>query len=247
LALNKASCSDARTRILEAAGEIFSEDGFKRATVRKICFRAGVNVSLVNYHFGDKEGLYLAVLGHFRAKALEKYPPDLKVDASSDPEDRLAAFLRSFLFRILGKGQPSWFGKLLAREFIEPTKAFDVVVEEVIRPSYKLLMSIVSEIVGKDADERIKKLCTASIIGQCLYYHNSRAVISRIMGKDHFSATEIEDITVHIKRFSLGAMRSCYGGGEQDIPKVTQHTAESRKTKMRQRRSGEVHGRERAG
>jgi AcrR family transcriptional regulator len=206
-----------------------------------------VNVSLVNYHFGDKEGLYLAVLGHFRAKAIEKYPPDLKVDAKSDPEERLDAFLRSFLFRILGKGQPSWFGKLFAREFIEPTKAFDVMVEEAIRPSYKLLMSIVSEIIGKDADERIKRLCTASIMGQCLYYRNSRAVISRIIGKDQFSTSEIEDITEHIKRFSLGAMRSYYGGGKQDSAKVTQDTTGSRKIKLQQKRSGEVHGRESAG
>jgi TetR/AcrR family transcriptional regulator, regulator of cefoperazone and chloramphenicol sensitivity len=198
-------------RILEAAGEIFAEEGFARATIRKICSRAGVNVASVSYHFGDKEGLYFAVLNHYRTKAYEEFPPDLGVDESSSAEDKLKAFVRSFMFRILGQGGPSWFGKLFAREFIEPTKAFDVMVEESIRPSYNMLMETVSEIIGMDIDERSLRLCTASIVGQCLYYRNSREVISRIIGKDYFSDSEIEDIAKHITRFSLNAIISCYG------------------------------------
>jgi len=44
---------------------------------------------------------------------------------------------------------PAWFGRLLAREFTEPTWAFDILVEETIRPSFQLLTEIVAEIIGK--------------------------------------------------------------------------------------------------
>ena len=51
-----------RSRLIEAAGVIFSEMGFDRATGRQICDLARVNYAAVNYHFGGKAQLYVEVL-----------------------------------------------------------------------------------------------------------------------------------------------------------------------------------------
>ena len=47
--------------LLAAAGRVFSERGYTRATVAEICHEAGTNVAAINYHFGSKATLYAEV------------------------------------------------------------------------------------------------------------------------------------------------------------------------------------------
>ncbi|MCV7233150.1 TetR/AcrR family transcriptional regulator [Mycobacterium branderi] len=49
-----------RQRIVDAARERFMHDGYERATVRAIAADAGVDVAMVYYFFGNKEGLFAA-------------------------------------------------------------------------------------------------------------------------------------------------------------------------------------------
>src|SRR4051812_45237275 len=56
---------ETRTRILEAAEELFMQHGFEATSMRVLTARAGVNLAAVNYHFGSKHALIEAV---FRRK-----------------------------------------------------------------------------------------------------------------------------------------------------------------------------------
>jgi AcrR family transcriptional regulator len=200
---NKKTSSKTRAAIMEAAGEIFAEEGYPKATVRDICHQAGANIAAINYHFGDKKGLYLAVLKHYQGLSFQSYPPNLGIEKTQSPEAKLKAFIRSFLMRIMDDGSPAWFGKLLAREFTQPTWAFDILVKETIRPSFQILTSIVAAILNKEAKGREVRLCSMSIVGQCLYFRHSHPVISRLFPGEVFGPKQIDELTDHITSVSL--------------------------------------------
>jgi TetR/AcrR family transcriptional regulator, regulator of cefoperazone and chloramphenicol sensitivity len=203
---NKKTTSKTRDAIMEAAGKIFAEEGYSKATVRDICREAGANIAAINYHFGDKKRLYLAVLKHYQEIAFQTHPPNLGIKETQEPEKKLRAYIRSFLTRIMDDGRPAWFGKLLAREFTQPTWAFDILVEETIRPSFQLLTGIVASILGKNSKERVVRLCSMSIVGQCLYFRHSHPVISRLFPGEVFGPKQIDELTEHIHLFSLSGL-----------------------------------------
>ena len=201
---------DAKDRLIEAAGVIFAEQGYRSATIRKICQRAGAHVGAVNYHFRDKQGLFAAVLEHAHAWSVRKYPPDLGLRNEASAEEKLRAFIRSFLFRIPGDGVPDWHGRLIVREIVEHSDALDRMVKNSIQPLYVYLKEIIDELLGNDPagpDHHEQTfLCAMSVLGQCLNHFTGRNIVSRIK-PDSFDPMDIELITDHITRFSLGGIR----------------------------------------
>ncbi|MDB6017946.1 MAG: transcriptional regulator, TetR family [Pedosphaera sp.] len=204
----EATAQDAtRKHLLETAGEVFAEVGFRAATVREICLRAEANIAAVNYHFGDKERLYTAVLQDTCRVALETYPPNLGLAAKATPEQRLSAFVRSFLLRIFSEGPAARHGKLMAREMIEPTGALDDLVRENVQPMAAMLKSIVRSLVGPGASEETLRLCAMSVVSQVLFYHHCRPVVRRLYPDLKFGSVELEQLAEHITQFSLAAIK----------------------------------------
>lgn len=195
-----------RDRLLDAAGEVFAERGYRRATVREICRRANVNIASVNYYFKGKEDLYADVLEFAYRQALRKYPESGVPALSGTPEIRLFRFIRSFLLRILDEGSPAWFGKLMAREIVEPTGALDGIIEKAILPIHRSLGALVREVLGGRCDDALVRRHVFSILGQCLFYRHARHVIARLYPNVRFDAGEIERTADHIVSVTLSAM-----------------------------------------
>jgi AcrR family transcriptional regulator len=208
----EADNSPKKTAIIEAAGEIFVEKGFRTATVRQICKRAGVKTAAINYYFGDKSKLYREVLRYYQNIAFQKYPSNLGIKEGDSPGQKIKSFIHLMIMHIFEEGSPTWFGRLLAREFVEPTDALDILVKEVIRPSFVMLAAVVKEILGEKVAEKTAYLCAMSIVGQCLYFRNSLPIVNRILEKEKFSRQEIIALADHISHFSLSALENYRSG-----------------------------------
>jgi TetR/AcrR family transcriptional regulator, regulator of cefoperazone and chloramphenicol sensitivity len=212
--------ADTQKRLLEAAGEVFAEYGYRAATVRQICEKAGANIAAVNYHFGDKESLYMAVLRFVPKSYAEKNPSHLSLSAKATPEQKLRACIHSLLRRVFDNGRPGWHTKILAREMIEPTRALDMLVEEGGRPMHKELALIIRELFGSAATDKAVRLCTMSIMSQCVYYYHARPVITRLYPQQKYGSSDIEEIAEHITLFSLFAVKGLSRKMKRESPNL---------------------------
>ena len=86
--------------ILEAARELFADEGFERTTIRSVAARANVDPALVMQHFGNKEQLFAAATRwHSEHQTILSATPDSFPAAAladmlshfEDAEDREAA------------------------------------------------------------------------------------------------------------------------------------------------------------
>jgi AcrR family transcriptional regulator len=53
--------TDKKDHILDVAERVFAEQGYDGASTRMISGEAGVNMAMLNYYFGSKEGVFLAI------------------------------------------------------------------------------------------------------------------------------------------------------------------------------------------
>jgi TetR/AcrR family transcriptional regulator, regulator of cefoperazone and chloramphenicol sensitivity len=201
------SSQDTCGRLLAAAIEVFTDVGYREATLRAICQRAGANNAAVNYHFRDKEHLYLAVIEH-AIETMQGFRSRAQTDPSASPEDRLGRFIHSILTDLLGEGPPTWLMKLVAREIAEPTAGLDLLVEKVIVPLEAELRAIVRDLAGPAATEQQVQDCAASVFAQCHQYHHDRTVVFRLGRYTAYDPATIDHLADHITSFSLAGIHA---------------------------------------
>ena len=61
--LNKGRAQDTKTKIMEAAFELFGRFGYEGTSIREIAKKSEVNLAAMNYHFKSKENLFWEIMG----------------------------------------------------------------------------------------------------------------------------------------------------------------------------------------
>jgi len=197
---------DTKQQLMDAAGPLFAERGFRSTTVREICEIALANQAAINYHFRDKESLYIECVRHAGHCCATRVP--MPTWAESTPaEQKLRDFVRMFLSRVVVDHEPAWHGQLIFREMLLPTKACMEFVKEYVRPTFHVLGQILSEMLPADTPQRKRVLIGFSIVGQILHYRTARPVVSLLVGPEMFQSFDVETLTEHITEFSLAAIR----------------------------------------
>lgn len=210
-----AATDNPRERLLEAAGEIFAEKGFKGATVREIIDRAGVNIAAVNYYFRDKERLYIEAVKHGACAEADEH---LSWPPGTAPAVKLADFIHFHVVRLLDPVKPAWHVRLVMRELTQPSAACTELVRDYIEPKSHILGGILEELLPPNTTRQQQYLTAFSIMGQILFYCTHKPIVLLLLGGADQPYEDTAALADHITRFTLRAL----GVGERPNHRYTE-------------------------
>ena len=174
---------DTRRRILEAALDLFAAQGFEGASTRQIAEGAGVNLPAIQYYFGNKEGLYRAVIEDITAdtdRHMASLAPRVRaaLDDPETPRDALAALLcemlETFVILVTSGTQVESRRLFFARAEIEETPGLDILHENGMRQIFNPCLGLLSRLHGKPATDQEMTVRTLALIGQVVIFCNNQ-------------------------------------------------------------------------
>lgn len=192
-----------REALILTATEIFARDGFDATGTRAIAEAAKVNQALINYHFGNKKGLYHAVFEYIGIQVRTRLGDKITslINAvnkkyESEAQARIECFkalmeFGSAFIEMMTSDESKNKAKLILREQQSPTEAFDIVYKNFMGPLFELSKNAILKI-RPDLDDIQAKLLLSTIFGQMVFVRATRESLCRFMGWQDIGEKETE-------------------------------------------------------
>jgi len=197
-------------RLIETAIDCFGRRGFDGASTRDIARASGTAMSSITYHFGGKEGLYLACAEHIAAKISERHAAALELTADASAIDRETAIERclaiidGFAQTMLHPDSENW-ARFIVREQQAPTEAF----ERLYLGAMKNLMEGVAallHVVRPALPERERRALMMLIFGQALVLRAGRASVCKALGTEELGEAEAALLRAQIRTNTIAIL-----------------------------------------
>lgn len=165
-----------RKKIINSAIMLFASKGFESTTTREICKHAGVNLSLIPYYFGNKEGLYANIVESiidFGLSYLQEEIEAAKQLSSMNLNEKLGLYrktLEKYLDFIYSENVPKSFVILILKEQTVPHSKFSEIYSQKINLLYLALRKTLASILNKSENDKAIILEISSVIGQILSF-----------------------------------------------------------------------------
>ena len=194
----------ARERLLDAATQLFAAHGYEATSVRRSGDQAGTNLAGVNYYFGGKRGLYLAVMARESERA-RAYTAGLPRAAASDPPGHR---LESVVLRLLTffVASHSRLPRLAALEIVSPSPDFDPEELSIHDAERAELRAIVADVLGPGVGEDAIDQAVRAVLSQCIYFMFMEPALRRAGAAVVTDAAAVRALAAHVATFSLGGL-----------------------------------------
>jgi AcrR family transcriptional regulator len=210
---SRSASEQTRRRLLDAGLDLFGRAGMHGVTTRALAEAAGVNLNAILYHFGGKEGLYMAVArgivettGAAIRSASTEHSPSAEALTAKDAQ-RVAGRIVSQIARIiLGSPNASALSGFIIREQLQPTRAFDVLYEGFMGPVHVVLSTLVARVLGLPSSDRSAVLRAHGLLGEALMFGLGRETLVRRLGESTFSKERVEEIVESVNGQVIAAL-----------------------------------------
>jgi TetR/AcrR family transcriptional regulator, regulator of cefoperazone and chloramphenicol sensitivity len=167
-----ATSQSTKAALIEAAGELFAENGVKAVTTRAIAEQAGENIGNIHYPFGGKQGLLMAVL-EYATRGWEEDPLNAYLDEHEDlfetlgGQAEIVTQLVSLHFHYVHfRDRPKWCSTLVHQVIQNPGEPFEFIFRKVILPTTNALTRAYKRIAAQSDDEAL--LWSFSVVSPCV-------------------------------------------------------------------------------
>jgi AcrR family transcriptional regulator len=196
---------DVREALLEVAGQLFSERGVNEVSLRELARAADVTPAMVHYYFGDKQGLYEALLERALSRVLGRVREIVAADREGIEE------IADLLQVVVGAlSSERWIPSVIIREVIADSGRFR---ERFIRDFASQIARIVPEVLGRErAAGRLRQdldlpLAFVSLLGMMAWPFAARPVLERVLGLDFEAEDFAQRFSEHTRRLFLEGAR----------------------------------------
>jgi AcrR family transcriptional regulator len=191
------------TRLVAAAVELFSQNGYDATSVRAITAFAGANLGAITYHFGSKEALYDAALGLVTEPILELAAETAK--SVGPPLIRVERLVRVFFQYLTEHPEfPNMISHQLAGSRQLPAPA-----REAMQKNIRTLMSLIAE--GQQ-DGTIRggnpRDMALSIVAQPMWLTLARRALLEGAGLDQEDPETREQLVESVVQFVRAGLRT---------------------------------------
>jgi len=199
--------SRSRDELLEAAGHIFAEKGFDRATGKEICERAGTNAAAVNYYFGGMEGLYAAALEEANRRLVPVEALSAAIAGKTDARAKLQAIIELVVDKLTSPISSSWVFGVFSREIIAPSPAIETLLQKQGLPKARIAKSIVAELMGLPEDHpAVARGCISVLAPLLMLFLADRRILKRMFPNFGFDQDDAKALTRHTLQFALAGL-----------------------------------------
>lgn len=170
-----------KDHIIEIAEKLFSELGYDGASTRHIAQDAGVNMAMLNYYFGGKEGLYLAVFEKRIGESKLQLQSLNNEDISSF--DKLNKCIENYADKMMAN---SCFQKIIYREMSLSQRSLvtDKIIQLLSENALEIKRILLDGIANGSFAEVDVDMLIATMFGTKSYLINSSQMASFLIGKD---------------------------------------------------------------